>query len=114
MILTGSAPDRKAWGAGFELTAPGDASTVPPMPKLLLRRTFLAAVALGLTALALPAAPAAAPAGALRDDVASALANLGYARADADRALDRSLKAHPEARFEELLREALRLLSGAR
>jgi Holliday junction DNA helicase RuvA len=65
--------------------------------------------------LALSAAPAAAPAtGALRDDVASALANLGYARADADRALDRSLKAHPEARFEELLRETLRLLSGAR
>ncbi len=64
--------------------------------------------------LAVPAAPAAAPAGALRDDVASALANLGYARADADRALDRSLKAHPEARFEELLRETLRLLSGAR
>ena len=64
--------------------------------------------------LAVPVAPSAAPAGALRDDVASALANLGYARADADRALDRSLKAHPEARFEELLRETLRLLSGAR
>lgn len=64
--------------------------------------------------LAPPAAPSAAPAGALRDDVASALANLGYARADADRALDRSLKANPEARFEELLRETLRLLSGAR
>lgn len=64
--------------------------------------------------LAVPAAPSVAPAGALRDDVASALANLGYARADADRALDRSLKAHPEARFEELLRETLRLLSGAR
>ncbi len=64
--------------------------------------------------LASPAAPAAAPASALREDVASALANLGYARADAERALDRSLKAHPEARFEELLRETLRLLSGAR
>lgn len=60
MILTGSAQDRKAWGAGFELTGPGDASTVPTMPKLLLRRTFLAAAALGLAALALPAAPAAA------------------------------------------------------
>lgn len=64
--------------------------------------------------LAAPAAPTAAPASALREDVASALANLGYARPDADRALERSLKAHPEARFEELLRETLRLLSGAR
>ena len=64
--------------------------------------------------LAVPVAPSAAPAGALREDVASALANLGYARADADRALDRSLKANPEARFEELLRETLRQLSGAR
>jgi Holliday junction DNA helicase RuvA len=65
--------------------------------------------------LAADAAPAAAPtAGVLRDDVASALANLGYARAESDRALDRAVQAHPAARFEELLRETLRLLSGAR
>jgi Holliday junction DNA helicase RuvA len=62
---------------------------------------------------ALPAADAAPPrAIALQDDVLSALANLGYARALAERAVERAARERPEARFEDLLRLALRSLAG--
>jgi holliday junction DNA helicase RuvA len=60
---------------------------------------------------ATPDAPSPSP---LRDDVVSALANLGYPRADADRAVERALKTHAQDRFEDLLRETLRLLAGGR
>jgi Holliday junction DNA helicase RuvA len=49
----------------------------------------------------------------LGEDVLSALANLGYARPAAERALERARRAAPDARFEDLLRQALRLLAGA-
>lgn len=49
----------------------------------------------------------------LKDDVLSALANLGYARAQAERALDRALRQRPDARFEDLLRLTLQLVSAA-
>jgi len=64
---------------------------------------------------ALPAsAPAPAAAGApadVREDLLSALANLGYTRAEAERAVDKTLHNGP-APFEDLLRRALRGLSG--
>lgn len=53
-------------------------------------------------------------AGQLEQDVVSALANLGYPRGEAERAARGALKTHAEARFEDLLRETLRLLSTGR
>lgn len=55
------------------------------------------------------AAPAAE--GAIRDDVLSALVNLGYQRGAAEKAIDAVLKGHRDATFEQGLREALRVLT---
>jgi holliday junction DNA helicase RuvA len=43
-----------------------------------------------------------------RDDLLSAMVNLGYQRAAAEKAIDNVTKAMPEAPFEQVLREALR------
>ncbi len=61
----------------------------------------------------LPAAIAAAapPTGSgdrLRDDLLSALMNLGYQRQTVEKAIDARLKASPNAAFEDLLRDVLR------
>jgi holliday junction DNA helicase RuvA len=70
----------------------------------------------------LPAAPASAPgpagaagaqAGQMRDDLLSALLNLGYNRSVADKAVDRVLQAAPAARFEDALKDVLRALMRA-
>jgi Holliday junction DNA helicase RuvA len=57
-------------------------------------------------------APGAAPedgeAGGLRDDLLSALSNLGYQRAAAEKAVDAVLKKTPDASFEQALRDVLR------
>ncbi len=53
-------------------------------------------------------ATAAAPEDQLREDLLSALLNLGYQRSAAEKTLDQVLKASPDARFEQALREALR------
>jgi Holliday junction DNA helicase RuvA len=45
-------------------------------------------------------------------DLLSALANLGYSRPEAERGVDRALKEDGAGRFEDLLRRALRVLSG--
>ncbi len=50
----------------------------------------------------------AAPAADLRDDVLSALLNLGYHRPLAERAADAALKAGGDRTFERLLKQALR------
>lgn len=65
-----------------------------------------------LDRIAMPAAsqPAADAPGRLRDDLLSALVNLGYHRAAADKALDTVLTAAPDAPFEQALRAALREL----
>ena len=60
-----------------------------------------------------PAAPSGTPtdegeAGGLRDDLLSALANLGYQRAAAEKAVDAVLKKTPDASFEQALRDVLR------
>lgn len=46
----------------------------------------------------------------VRDDVVSALSNLGYRKRDAERALEQV--EDPAERFEELLRQTLRVLAG--
>ncbi len=60
----------------------------------------------------MPAAsqPAAGAPSRVRDDLLSALVNLGYHRAAADKALDAVLSAAPDAPFEQALRAALREL----
>ena len=54
---------------------------------------------------------AAAPAAGPKDDLLSALANLGYSRAEAEKGVDRALR-EGDGRFEDLLRRSLRILSG--
>jgi Holliday junction DNA helicase RuvA len=49
--------------------------------------------------------------GTLKDDLLSALANLGYSRVEAEKGVDRALR-EGEGRFEDLLRRSLRILSG--
>jgi Holliday junction DNA helicase RuvA len=46
-----------------------------------------------------------------RADLLSALANLGYSSAEADRAATEVLRLHPEASLGDLLRDALRVIS---
>jgi holliday junction DNA helicase RuvA len=46
--------------------------------------------------------------GGLRDDLLSALANLGYQRAAAEKAVDAVLKRTPDTAFEQALRDVLR------
>jgi Holliday junction DNA helicase RuvA len=50
--------------------------------------------------------------GDLRGDVLSALANLGYQRAAADKAVDKVLRRNETREFEPLLREVLKELAG--
>jgi Holliday junction DNA helicase RuvA len=53
-----------------------------------------------------------APSHSLKEDLVSALANLGYSRPEAEKGVARALDAQPEGRFEDLLRRSLRALSG--
>lgn len=53
------------------------------------------------------------PADAMRDDLASALVNLGYHRQAIDKVLDQQLTGKGDARFEDVLRAALKGLSRA-
>lgn len=57
---------------------------------------------------AAPAPGTGRPEDQLRDDLLSALVNLGYQAASAEKAIDRVVKASPDAGFEQVLREALR------
>src|SRR5688572_5434142 len=56
---------------------------------------------------------AASPADSLRDDLVSALVNLGYHRQAIDKSLDKLLSGKAELRFEGVLRSALKELSRA-
>ncbi|HXV63729.1 MAG TPA: Holliday junction branch migration protein RuvA [Vicinamibacteria bacterium] len=51
------------------------------------------------------------PASSLAEDLVSALANLGFARPQAQREVDRALRETPDVRFEEALKMVLRRLS---
>jgi Holliday junction DNA helicase RuvA len=57
-----------------------------------------------------PAPSASTPADHLRDDLLSALVNLGYQRPVAEKAVEKVLKAQPDARFEAALKDVLRAL----
>ena len=52
------------------------------------------------------------PAHSLKEDLVSALANLGYSRPEAEKGVTRAIDEQPEGRFEDLLRRSLRVLSG--
>ena len=58
-----------------------------------------------------PGQPTAVP-GTPKEDLLSALANLGYSRAEAERGVDRALREDGAGRFEDLLRRALQVVSG--
>ncbi len=67
----------------------------------------------------LPDAPAdapgdasASPAADVRDDVLSALSNLGYQRGPAETAVNKVLRSHEERDFEAVLRLVLKALAG--
>jgi holliday junction DNA helicase RuvA len=57
-----------------------------------------------------PSPAAAAPGDQLRDDLLSALVNLGYQRPTAEKAVEKVLQGQPEARFESALKDVLRTL----
>jgi Holliday junction DNA helicase RuvA len=50
--------------------------------------------------------------GGVKEDLASTLVNLGYSRGEAEKGAERALRGDAGARFEDLLRHALRALSG--
>jgi len=54
----------------------------------------------------------AKPSSRLKEDLLSALSNLGYTRAEAESGVDRALREGSDDPFEDLLRRTLRLLSG--
>jgi Holliday junction DNA helicase RuvA len=56
-----------------------------------------------------PAAPAA---GTPKEDLLSALVNLGYSRGEVERGVDRALREDGSGRFEDLLRRALQIVAG--
>lgn len=58
------------------------------------------------------AAPVEVPGDDVRDDVLSALGNLGYQRSAAEKAVDKVLPKAEDREFESVLREALRVLAG--
>ena len=82
-------------------------STIPGVGKKTAER-----MALELKDKVAEFAPAAASAGprGVRQDVLSALENLGYRPRDAERALDKV--EDPAEKFEELLKQTLRMLAG--
>jgi Holliday junction DNA helicase RuvA len=47
-----------------------------------------------------------------KEDLLSALANLGYSRGEAERCVERALRDNGDGRFEDLLRRALQVVSG--
>jgi Holliday junction DNA helicase RuvA len=56
--------------------------------------------------------PSAADGMTPKEDLLSALANLGYSRGEAERGVERALRDNGSGRFEELLRRALQVVSG--
>ena len=58
-----------------------------------------------------PEAPPPASAASPKDDLMSALANLGYSRPEVERAVDRALAESGDGRFEDQLRAALQQLA---
>jgi holliday junction DNA helicase RuvA len=57
-------------------------------------------------------AAAPAPSSSMKEDLLSALGNLGYSRPEAEKGVDRALRDGDSGAFEDLLRRTLRILSG--
>jgi Holliday junction DNA helicase RuvA len=57
-------------------------------------------------------APAAPASGRPKEDLLSALVNLGYSRGEVERGVDRALREDGSGRFEDLLRRALQIVAG--
>ena len=57
-------------------------------------------------------APLAPAAGRPKEDLLSALVNLGYSRGEVERGVDRALHEDGSGRFEDLLRRALQIVAG--
>ncbi len=57
-------------------------------------------------------APAARTGGGPKEDLLSALVNLGYSRGEVERGVDRALHEDGSGRFEDLLRRALQIVAG--
>ena len=64
-----------------------------------------------MPAAAAPGQPAPG-AGTPKEDLLSALANLGYSRGEAERGVERALRDDGTGRFEDLLRRALQVVAG--
>jgi len=47
-----------------------------------------------------------------KEDLLSALVNLGYSRAEVERGVDRALREDGSGRFEDLLRRALQIVAA--
>jgi len=56
--------------------------------------------------------PAAPSSGGPKEDLLSALVNLGYSRAEVERGVDRAVREDGSGRFEDLLRRALQIVAG--
>jgi Holliday junction DNA helicase RuvA len=102
------------WRALAATIAGGDAArlqTIPGVGKKLGERIVVECRD-GAALLAAGSAPAAAPArdGGVLDEAISALVNLGYKRAEAERAVERVRR--PAAPLEDVVRAALQGLSG--
>ena len=57
-------------------------------------------------------APTAPTAGGPKEDLLSALVNLGYSRGEVERGVDRALREDGSGRFEDLLRRAMQIVAG--
>jgi len=57
-------------------------------------------------------APMAPAADRPKEDLLSALVNLGYSRGEVERGVDRALREDGSGRFEDLLRRALQIVAG--
>ncbi|HSL82034.1 MAG TPA: Holliday junction branch migration protein RuvA [Thermoanaerobaculia bacterium] len=111
VILSGMAPPDL-----IETLAAGDAARLTTIPGVGRKGAERMVVELRDKVAELAAelggrAPAAAPREG-EDELVSALVNLGYKRAHAERAVRAALEELPEAAFHEQLRAALRRLSG--
>jgi holliday junction DNA helicase RuvA len=56
--------------------------------------------------------PAARTGGGPKEDLLSALVNLGYSRGEVERGVDKALREDGAGRFEDLLRRALQIVAG--
>ncbi len=109
-VLSGIAPGDLV--AAVQGNEPARLTTIPGIGRKTAERIVLELRDRLPAALAV-SPEASTPGGAVRADLLSALVNLGYQRAGVEKALGDVLKAHPDATFDEALRQALGRLARA-